>query len=145
MCPGLTLSSSRAPAPPAASTEWRKFLVYSVVGWGAPLSLTVLLLIAQLSLPSQSAFQPNIGVEGCWLRQKADTDIYLLVIPMSAILILDTIIFFLIVTKLIMAKFETRNVRLSTRQNQTNGRTSTISVADIAEQMVFYRDVSGQT
>ena len=145
MCPGLTLSSSWAPAPPAASTEWRKFLVYSVVGWGAPLSLTVLLLIAQLSLPSQSAFQPNIGVEGCWLRQKADTDIYLLVIPMSAILILDTIIFFLIVTKLIMAKFETRNVRLSTRQNQSNSRTSTISVTDLAEQMVFNKDVNGQT
>ena len=141
----MTLSRSQAPAPPTAGTEWRRFLVYSLVGWGAPLSLTLGLLIAQLTLPAQSAFQPNIGVEGCWLKQSTDLDIYLLVIPMSAILILDTAIFFIIVTKLIIAKFETRNVRLSTRQNQSNSRTSTISLADLAEQMVFNKDVNGQT
>ena len=121
----------------------RKFFVYSVVGWGAPLALTTALLIAQLSLPAQSAFQPNIGVEACWLNK--DTE-YLLVIPMSAILLLDTTIFCLIVIKLVLAKLETRNVRLSTRQNQASGRTGTISVADLAEQMVlFCKDNRGQT
>ena len=113
-----------------------------MVGWGGPLTLTLALLLAQLALPAQSVFQPNIGTEACWLTKSRQ---HLLLIPMSAILVLDTAIFCLIVIKLVLAKRETRNVRLSTRQNQTNGRTSTISVADIAEQMVFYRDVSGQT
>ena len=65
---------------------------------------------------------------------------------MSAILLLDTTIFCLIVIKLVLAKLETRNVRLSTRQNQASGRTGTISVADLAEQMVlFCKDNRGQT
>ena len=144
-CSGLTLGRSRAPAPSGVGSEWRRFLVYSVVGWGLPLSLTVALITAQLALPSQSAFQPNIGVEACWLNQSDDTDLYLLFIPMTVILLLNTIIFFLIVTKLILAKFETRNVRLSTRQNQSDTRTSAISVQDLAEQMVFNKDVNGQT
>ena len=143
--PGLTLSRSRAPAPPGAGTQWRRFCLYSVVGWGAPLALTLALLVAQLSLSSQSVLQPNMGVEGCWLKKSTDTDLYLLVIPMSAILLLDTTIFCLIVSKLIITKLETRNVRLSTRQNQSHSRISTISVADLAEQMVFNKDVNGQT
>ena len=141
----MTLSRSRAPAPPGAGTQWRRFCLYSVVGWGAPLALTLALLVAQLSLSSQSVLQPNMGVEGCWLKKSTDTDLYLLVIPMSAILLLDTTIFCLIVSKLIITKLETRNVRLSTRQNQSNSRTSTISLADLAEQMVFNKDVNGQT
>ena len=135
------MSRARAPAPPAAGFERRKFCLYSLVGWGVPAGLTTALILAQLCLPSQSPFQPNIGLEACWLEKSTE---YLLVIPMSAILILDTTIFLLILIKLVLAKLETRNVRLSTRQNQSSGRTATVSVADLAEQMVFYKDINGQ-
>ena len=141
----MTLRRSRAPGPSGVGSELRKFFVYCLLGWGLPLTLTIALITAQLTLPSQSDFQPSIGVQACWLKQSANTDLYLLIIPMTAILVLNTIIFFLIVVKLILAKFETRNVRLSTRQNQSNTRTSAISVRDLAEQMVFNKDVNGQT
>ena len=126
---------SRAPSP-AGGADWRKLLVYSLLGWGLPTALTVTLLSLQLTLPVESPNHPAVGRKDCFLDDEGSIETYLLTIPMAILLSINVTIFILNILHLIRAKLETRNVRLSTRHNQSNGGHS----SDIADQVVFNKD-----
>ena len=130
---GLTLSRTRAPAA-QSGRERSKFVIYSVIGWGTPLFLTLTVVTLMLTLDPMSPYNPGLGSGACWLRSFGNLETYLLTTPISIILLINAVIFILLVGKLVIAKLETKNVRLSTQQNQSNdGNTS---AADILEQMV---------
>ena len=77
-----------------------------------------------------------MGRKDCFLDDEGSIETYLLTIPMAILLSINVTIFILNILHLIRAKLETRNVRLSTRHNQSNGGHS----SDIADQVVFNKD-----
>ena len=131
LCPGFTLSRTLAPAPTVGG-DGRKLLLYSLLGWGLPLLLTLALLTLQLSLPADSLYQPGVGSQACLLHTYRITDTILLTVPMTIIQTSNAVIFILLMVYLVRAKLETRHVRLSTRRHQ-----SSESSSDVADQLVL--------
>ena len=136
MC--IDLYSTFSKAQLATNNPLSKFLLYLAFGWGVPSIMTIVVFLSQQFLPKESSFNPGIGEDfkyelwmdayasKCFLSPSSEK--IWLYIPMLALLSINTGVYMIMIIKLAIAKWETRNVRLSTNQISSN--------SDIAQQLV---------
>ena len=125
------------------NSENSKYPIYLTFGWGLPTIMTIVVGLCQQFFPKDSSLNPGIG-ESYENKEEDDYGYYYstvykcffssnsqkiwFTIPMSIELTLNTMVFMIMIIKLAIAKWETRNVRLST--NQRN------SYSDLKQQLV---------
>ena len=137
MCVDLYLTFSKAQL--ATNNPLSKQLVYLAFGWGLPLIMTLSVCLSQIYLPKESSFNPGIGElykhehmnksdtkTRCFLTPTSEKIWFY--IPMLVILSINIGVYILMIIKLAIAKWETRDVRLSTNQRSTN--------SDLVQQLV---------
>ena len=129
MC--IDLYSTFSKAQLATNNPLSKFLSY-------PSIMTIVVFLSQQLLPKESSFNPGIGQDfkyelwmdayasKCFLSPSSEKIWFY--IPMLVLLSINTGVYLIMIIKLAIAKWETRNVRLSTNQISTN--------SDIAQQLV---------
>ena len=113
-----------------------KLATYCIIGWGAPLLLTVILIFLHYYVNPCSHLYPGVGDKRCFINGSQYSSLILFFIPMMVILILNMLVFTTMVVKLVLAKIETRAVRMSTRNNQNSGGQNHSSSSDLKDQMV---------
>ena len=118
-----------------------KCLVYLAFGWGFPAIMTIVVFLSQIYLPKESSYNPGIGENfkhmletgelrtgsKCFLTPSSEKIWFYL--PMLVILSINCGVYMTIIIKLAIAKWETRNVRLSTNQRSIN--------SDLVQQLVI--------
>ena len=118
MCLDLCLTFSRTQVS-NNSSETFQFFIYSLISWGLPSSLTLILLMFHFLIPKDSSLYPGVGEDKCFLNGDNYSEIVFFFIPMMALMILNCLIYFTMIGKLVIAKRETRNARISsTRGDQ---------------------------
>ncbi|XP_050093977.1 uncharacterized protein LOC126576715 [Anopheles aquasalis] len=78
------------------TTERRKFLYYSLYAWGTPLLLLWFVLLFDHTKLISYHLRPNVGEEGCFLKEEKLTQFLYLYLPL--LLLISTNIFFYVVT-----------------------------------------------
>ena len=142
MC--VDLYSTFRKAQLASNNPLSKYLVYLAFGWGIPAIMTIVVFLLQIFLPKESSFNPGIGENfkhmsrmetdehgtgtKCFLTPSSEKIWFYL--PMLVILSINCGVYMIIILKLAIAKWETRNVRLSTNQRSIN--------SDLAQQLVIF-------
>ena len=136
MC--IDLYSTFSKVQLATNNPLSKYFLYFAFGWGFPSIMTITLFLSQLYLPKGSSFNPGIGQNfenelwmeeygsKCFLTPSSEKIWFYF--PMLVLLSVNTGVYMIMIIKLTLAKWETRNVRLSTNQRSTH--------SDIAQQMV---------
>ena len=118
MCLDLCLTFSRTQVS-NNSSETFKFFIYSLLCWGLPLTLTMLLLMLHYLIPQDSFLYPAVGEDKCFLNGENFSEIIFFFVPMMTTMILNFFIYTTMIGKLFIAKRETRRARISsTRGNQ---------------------------
>ena len=137
MC--IDLYSTFSKAQLATNNPLSKFLLYLAFGWGVPSIMTIVVFLSQQLLPKESSFNPGIGQDfkyelwmdayasKCFLSPSSEKIWFY--IPMLVLLSINTGVYMIMIFKLAIAKWETRNVRLSTNQILSTN-------SDIAQQLV---------
>ena len=114
-------------------TEKIKFSLYSIVGWGIPVALTGTLCVSQYYLLSPSSqINPRIGQEKCYFTENNISEIIWMFVPLSITMVINVGAFMFMIMKLVIAKWETRTVRLTAENNQRNQNNS----SDLKQQLV---------
>ena len=136
MC--IDLYSTFSKVQLATNNPLSKYFLYFAFGWGVPSIMTITLFLSQMYLPKGSSFNPGIGqnFENELWMEKYDSKCFLtpssekiwFYFPMLVLLSVNTGVYMIMIIKLAYAKWETRNVRLSTNQRSSH--------SDIAQQMV---------
>ncbi|XP_050097971.1 G-protein coupled receptor Mth2-like [Anopheles aquasalis] len=80
------------------TSERRKFLYYSLYAWGVPLLLLLLILLFDHTELISWNHRPNIGEEGCFLKEKKVTQFIYMYLPLL-LLVTANIYFFAITAK----------------------------------------------
>uniref|UniRef100_A0A2M4BL65 Putative g-protein coupled receptor mth2 n=1 Tax=Anopheles marajoara TaxID=58244 RepID=A0A2M4BL65_9DIPT len=101
------------------TTERKKFLYYSLYAWGAPLLLLASNLLFDHTELISYHFRPNVGEEGCFLKEEKRTQFLYLYLPM-VILISANIFFFAVTAKRIYQSNQTEADTI----NDTSGQHS---------------------
>lgn len=139
MC--IDLYSTFSKAQLATNNPLSKFLLYLAFGWGVPSIMTIVVFLSQQLLPKESSFNPGIGQDfkyelwmdayasKCFLSPSSEKIWFY--IPMLVLLSINTGVYMIMIFKLAIAKWETRNVRLSTNQILSTN-------SDIAQQLIFF-------
>ena len=139
MC--VDLYSTFRKAQLSSNNPLSKYLVYLAFGWGFPAIMTIVVFLLQIYLPKESSFNPGIGENfkhmletgelttgsKCFLTPSSEKIWFYL--PMLVILSINSGVYMTIIIKLAIAKWETRNVRLSTNQRSIN--------SDLVQQLVI--------
>ena len=130
MC--VDLYSTFRKAQLSSNNPLSKYLVYLAFGWWFPAIMTIVVFLLQIYFPKESSFIPGIGENfkhmletgelttgsKCFLTPSSEKIWFYL--PMLVILSINSGVYMTIIIKLAIAKWETRNVRLSTNQRSIN-------------------------
>ncbi|XP_035786274.1 G-protein coupled receptor Mth2-like isoform X2 [Anopheles albimanus] len=90
------------------TSERRKFLYYSVYAWGTPLLCVSLVLLLDHTEFIRYNLRPNIGKEGCFLKEEMLTQFLYLYLPL--LLLVTANIYFFAITAIRIYQAEKTNV-----------------------------------
>ena len=99
---GWTFSRSERPR---RSSDIFKFRLYSGLAWGLPTCLTILLATLQALLPRNSALNPDIGHDKCFLSWHSGLQpLYFFYVPVLALMVTNSVTFLVVVTCIVRTK-----------------------------------------
>ena len=93
----------------------RRFIIYSIVGWGLSFLLALLLLLLEFLLPFDSDFHAGFGAVTCFISPAGNKLLFLFHIPILIMLIFNIYSFFRIVINLTRTHKNTEQARASRR------------------------------
>uniref|UniRef100_A0A182FDQ8 G-protein coupled receptors family 2 profile 2 domain-containing protein n=1 Tax=Anopheles albimanus TaxID=7167 RepID=A0A182FDQ8_ANOAL len=102
-------------------TERRKFVYYSLYAWGSPLLFLSLILLFDHTELISYQLRPNVGAEGCFLKDERLTQFLYLYLPLL-IIISANILFFTITAKRINQSDRTGAITINDNSGQHSRR-----------------------
>lgn len=107
------------PAQNNSTREWRKFLWYSLYGWGSPLIITIITVCLEFAenLP-ESVIRPDFGRKSCWMETAPAFAFFYG--PMLILLLMNVCLYGFVAAKLIRARKDTAMVRFSKSKETSN-------------------------
>ena len=95
----------------------RGFMLYSVMGWGSGMVLTLGLFCLEIFLPSDSDFNPAMGdfVNGCFISSEGNKSLFLFGIPTLVMMIINISFFIIIIISNIRDKQKLKQLESAMR------------------------------
>ena len=93
----------------------RGFLLYSVMGWGSGMVLTLGLFFHEIFLPSDSDFNPGMGDRCCFISSEGNKSLFLYCIPTLVMMIINISFFIIIIISNIRDKQKLKQLESTMR------------------------------